>query len=160
MPAVPIPSLRRATAADANEVARLRWQFTAELGHPTENLEAFRPTFATTWRRLTDGGPLLAWVAEVDGALIGIVCLETVAKIPRPNPRSRAFGYVTNVYVEPAWRGRGIGERLMQVLIEESRALGHGMLVLWPSERSAEFYARLGFRPSTDALELHFEGPP
>lgn len=148
-------TIRCAGREDGLQLARLRWEFTAEDDEtPTEPLEAFASSFAQTWAGFWASGRWRVWVAEAGGRLIGCVWVEWVDKVPRPRPRPASIGYVTNVYVSPPWRNRGIGRRLLSAAIDDARRIGHGQLFLWPTERSRPFYARAGFAPSTDVHEL------
>lgn len=147
-------TIRRATFADAAALARLRWEFTEELEEPTEELPTFSPRFAETLRTYLDSGRWAIWVAEVDGDLVGTVWVERVDKVPRPYTRPEHWGYVTNVYVAPKHRDQGFGALLLDAAIEEARAAGWELLLVWPSELSGRFYARAGFRRSDEALEL------
>ena len=52
-----------------------------------------------------------------------------------------ALGYVTNVYTRPAYRGRGIGTRLMSHVLQWAREHDLESLIVWPSETSVRFYA-------------------
>lgn len=147
-------SIRRATFADAPALARLRWEFTDELAEPTEALSDFLPRFAETLGAYLDSGRWTVWLAEVDDELVGTVWVERVDKVPRPYRRPEHWGYVTNVYVAPDHRDRGTGALLLDAAITEARAAGWELLLVWPSELSGRFYARAGFRPSAEALEL------
>jgi phosphinothricin acetyltransferase len=66
------------------------------------------------------------------------------------NPR-RAYDHVADfsLYVDRAWRGRGVGRRLLDALIARARALGYHKLVLsafpW-NEAGMTVYRRAGFR--------------
>ena len=65
------------------------------------------------------------------------------------NPR-RAYDHVADfsLYVDRAWRGRGVGRRLLDALIARARALGYHKLVLsafpW-NEAGMTVYRRAGF---------------
>lgn len=66
------------------------------------------------------------------------------------NPRE-AYRYVADfsVYVERAWRGRGVGRALLTRLVELAREHGYHKLVLsaFPfNERGRALYERMGFR--------------
>lgn len=79
--------IRAATPDDADELARLRWDFRVEHGTPAsrsfeEFVEGFR---AFTAEVLADGSPWRAWVAEADARLVGCVWLQLVEKIPHPS---------------------------------------------------------------------------
>jgi predicted N-acetyltransferase YhbS len=54
--------------------------------------------------------------------------------------------WVASVYVVPAWRGRGVGSRLVARAVEEARALGVPTVYLFTAGQEA-FYARLGWEP-------------
>ena len=65
------------------------------------------------------------------------------------NPRP-AYQYVADlsVYVERGWRGRGVGHRLLEHLIERARALGYHKMMLstFPFNASGvALYERMGF---------------
>lgn len=153
------PAVRLATAADAPELARLRWESSAEDHTPVESEDAFAERMTAAVRRFLDSG-WSVWVAEDPrrpGPLVGCLFLQRIEKAPRPYPRRRTWGYVTNVYVTPAWRNQGIGTRLLGAVIDQARAEDLDLLHLWPSRRAVPLYRRAGFEPSPDALELSLE---
>jgi phosphinothricin acetyltransferase len=66
------------------------------------------------------------------------------------NPRA-AYDHVADfsVYVERAWRGRGVGRRLLEQLEALARRIGYHKLVLsaFPfNEAGMALYERMGFR--------------
>jgi N-acetylglutamate synthase-like GNAT family acetyltransferase len=61
-----------------------------------------------------------------------------------------------SVYVTPASRNAGVGTHLVQFVIDEAKGMSLDYLIVHPSERSFEFYRRLGFRGAEKALELRF----
>ena len=66
------------------------------------------------------------------------------------NPR-KAYEHVADfsVYVEREWRGKGVGRRLLERLIELAREIGYHKMVLstFPfNESGVALYERLGFR--------------
>ena len=83
-------------------------------------------------------------VAEAGGRVVGWGSLNVF------NPR-KAYDYVVDfsVYVERAWRGKGVGSRLLTRLIELARELRYHKLVLsaFPSNAGGmALYQKLGFR--------------
>ncbi len=105
----------------------------AELRTPDERLE---------W--LTARGPRHpVLVATTDGHVVGWGSLN------RFNPRP-AYDHVADlsVYVERGWRGRGVGRRLLEALVETARQLGYHKMVLaaFPTNAAGmALYERLGF---------------
>ena len=151
--------VRRATADDAEELARIRWQWSNEGRTPTATREAFLAEMVAMVHAYLEGGHWTIWVA-VDGTterLAGTAFLQRIDKVPRPYPRPSSWGYVSNVYVVPELRDRGIGRRIMDALIRESRHEGMDRLLLSPSDRAVPFYRRLGFGSPRRELELALE---
>lgn len=54
--------------------------------------------------------------------------------------------YLSSLYVEPEFRGRGLGRQLIEEMEREAAALGASMIRLDSfSYQGGEFYARLGY---------------
>lgn len=81
-----------------------------------------------------------AWVAEIDGQVVGSAFL-----MRGDNP---AQGKLRLLYVEPATRGSGVESKLVTACIDCAQAMGYEKLVLWTeSSLSAarRLYTRQGF---------------
>ena len=96
--------------------------------------------------RIRDAG--LPWlVAEVDGRVLGYA----YAGAYRPRPAYRNT-IENSVYVDPAAKGRGLGRRLLEALIEATAALGYRQMiaVIGDSANAASIglHAALGFEPA------------
>jgi ribosomal protein S18 acetylase RimI-like enzyme len=157
-----MPRIRAATPDDADELARLRWDFRIEHGTPVDRsfddfVHEFRG-FATDV--LADGSPWRAWVADDGDRLVGCVWFQLVEKVPHPSRRrwERPIGYVTNVYVQPALRNEGLGGRLMDEALGFAREREVAEVVVWPSARSVSFYRRAGFGREDAPLLLDLAG--
>ena len=61
-------------------------------------------------------------VAELDGAIVGMAWLAFAPRVPSPRALDRRNGDVQSVYVWPDARGRGVGGRLVDAIVEEARA--------------------------------------
>ena len=82
-------------------------------------------------------------VAEAGGYLLGWGSLNVFNARP-------AYRHVAafSVYVERAWRGKGVGHRLLERLIELAREIGYHKMVLstFPTNAGGvRLYERLGF---------------
>jgi len=91
--------------------------------------------------RVLEGGAFVL-VARHDGEIVGMATMVVVDAL------SGKTAHVEDVVVETAYRGRGIGERLMNELMALARAQGADAIALTsnPSREAANrLYRRLGF---------------
>jgi GNAT superfamily N-acetyltransferase len=145
-------NVRTATRADIHGLATLRWlhrQELAEAGEPLEERNAFLRR-CHLWMTHHISGDWRAWVIDAEGELVGAVWAHLVEKVPNPVPEAESFGYVTNLYVAPPWRGHGRGSLLMQRAMAWLSAHDVDEVVLWPSTASIPLYQRLGFEMTTE----------
>lgn len=87
---------------------------------------------ATTWARFFDAlEPMRAFVAEEDGALVGIVHIilhrSTISQAPSC--------YLQDLFTAPAARGRGVGRALIQAVYAHADEQGLGR-VYWLTHTS------------------------
>jgi hypothetical protein len=81
-----------------------------------------------------------AFVAETDGAIVG----TGVTTINGP------IAWIGTIWVEPSWRGRGLGRALTMATIEAAETAGCTTLVLVATAAGQPLYERLGFRIQTN----------
>jgi predicted GNAT family N-acyltransferase len=62
-------------------------------------------------------------------------------------------GSIGRVAVMAPWRGRGVGDALMHVMLDAARAAGHARVTLHAQVQACGFYARLGFAAVGDDYE-------
>jgi len=146
--------IRGATASDAHALAELRWEFRIARAPATEDHDAFVARCAA-WMRdaLSSGARWRAWVALAEDAIVGQVWLQTIEKMPNPVEERERHAYLSNVFVQPAFRG-GIGARLLDAALAWSRANNMDRVILWPSAKSVRLYERHGFSHRGDVMEL------
>lgn len=120
--------VRRAVDSDAGAVAEV-WlrSFTAALprvrrAHADEQVRS--------WFREVVVPGLETWVAMVDGAVVGMMVLDGED--------------LDQLYLDPAWQGRGIGGRLVQLAKERCPA-GLALWTFQVNEPARRFYERHGF---------------
>jgi GNAT superfamily N-acetyltransferase len=146
--------IRRAAPADAPALARLRFDFRAEVEVPGEDEWVFL-TRCTEWMRVRlGGGTWRVWMAEEAARPVGTAWLQLVEKLPNPVAEPEWHGYVSSLYVVPAARGRGVGSALLLACLAECARRAVDAVVLWPTPRSRSLYLRHGFGMRDDLLQL------
>lgn len=152
-------SIRRAGFDDAAGLARLRWVWrTTERGEFGLSPPDFEAAFREWWSRRESGHS--AYIAEVDGAAVGMAWLAVFDRIPQPRQLERLAGNVQSVFVLEDFRNRGIGQALVAAAIAEARARGLGYLIVHPSDRAFPLYRRLGFAETGQLLHLELDRSP
>lgn len=101
--------------------------------------------------KMRDGRAAL-FVAELSRVAVGVAAIYLLQ-----NHRSVIFGrpsaYVSNVFVEPAHRRRGVAAGLMRMAVEWASSRGCEVVRLRSSSVGRPLYASLGFT-STEEMEL------
>ena len=88
------------------------------------------------WRCFLESSPQGCFAAEVDGQVVG-----TAATIIY----EERFAWIGMVLVDPEFRGRGIGTRLLRKTIEHLDAIGIGTMKLDATPAGRPIYQKLGF---------------
>ena len=86
-----------------------------------------------------------AWIAEGEGEPVAVAGLVLLSRPPYSGNPTGLEGLVTSMFTVPGRRGRGVGARLLQVMIGAARELGVGRLVLYSSAGAQSLYRRHGF---------------
>ena len=73
--------------------------------------------------------------------------------MPNPVEERERHAYVSNVFVQPAFRG-GAGAQLLDTVLAWARANTIDRVILWPSARSVTLYERYGFTHNGAVMEL------
>jgi len=95
------------------------------------------------------------WVLDDGKQLRGHVCVQLFEKIPNPiHDEPELHAYLTNFYVVPEMRSRGLGKKLLNKALSWCRARGTDAVILWPTAASKSLYRRYGFVEPVDILEL------
>ena len=132
-----VPSVRRATAADAESILKL-----VDALADYESLA--RPTSEAKKRLVTDMGKRFdAWIAELDGKSAGYAFVfETYSSF-----LALPTLYLEDLFVLPEFRSRKVGLALFSEVVEEAKRRGCGRVewtVLDWNELAINFYKRAG----------------
>ena len=147
---------RLAMPEDAPRLADLRWQYHLEESpvRPGVGETDFIEACGAFFRRSFASGRWTCWFAEDEGIVVAHAFVNVIDSVPWPHRLRRRFGYLTNVYTRPAYRGRGIGAELLERVTTWAADENLELLIVWPSEKSGEFYRRAGFELPPDILQL------
>ena len=146
-------NIRPATPADIGELARLRWHLYTERRSHDEPFESYVERFTAFATEALARAEWHAWVAEVDGRVVGAMWLQSVPRVPAPGRgEARPIGYLTNAFVEPAHRSRGVSSQLLRTVADHCEATDHVMMVAWPADDAYGFYERNGFTRPPDPM--------
>ena len=144
---------------DAPKLAELRWGLRADDNSILD--AAAKAKFIqefVSWMTNTPDKDLVHWIAEQEEEIIGVISVRIIHKLPSTEDLDGKFGYLTNTYVLPAHRNKGIGTALLTAV--KKWALGEKLelLVVWPSDRAYQFYERGGYHRYPDPVVLILQG--
>ena len=131
-------TIRPAAPADAAAIARLNAAYDDLRATPEQiavQLAASAPTET-------------AFLAEVDGHVVGMACLRLLSTVCDPTP----YAELTELFVEADARRLGVGRALVTHVEAQARVRGATELVLmtaWRNTDAHAFYHALGYRNYT-----------
>lgn len=99
-------------------------------------------------------------VAERNGVICGMVCVDYVNKPKTPYSKARSFYHVQEIAVDVNYRRKGVAKELLEFMIVDAkkRELGKIELDVWEFNDSAiEFYQAVGFRQTRRWMEYEVE---
>ena len=142
-----VPTIRSATAADAEVVTRIyidSWN--AGFGKLLSRADrAVTQELTERWRHdLAKPIPYRWWVAELRGSIIGFVGIG-----PSRDPVDAQLGEVDTIAVDPLYWRAGTGRMLMLLALQYLAADGYHQAILWTVEgydRGIAFYEAMGWR--------------
>ncbi len=148
--------IRRHTSSDYHAIAELRWHLKKDdvLGLNDHRKRAYVDQYVRHLVETDQEGRTVHWLIEEDGAVVGVMTVRIVQKEPSPVRESGSWGYLTNSFVVPEKRNRGLGTQLLEAIKSWATDLGLELLIVWPSAASYPFYHRAGFKGRDDPLEL------
>ncbi len=155
--------VRFAQRDDLERVNELRRQVndTHVQGRP----DIFKPGFCREMEELVYG----MWqdedkniiVAERDGVICGMACVEYVTKPESPYNQERKIYHINEFCVDRAFRRQGVGTELFAFARKDAREKGYSRMELdvWEfNEAAVKFYEEVGFHMFRRFLECEVEG--
>lgn len=149
----PTISLREATCQDDAMVANHFYQLWLDNGVTADGIVA--DWQAVVQRFIDQARETLsykAFVIEVSGTIVGSVSCQLFAGLyPLVlADHHRKYGYIWGVYVEPAYRGQGLGKQLTAQAIAYLKSLNCTRIILHASPLGQPVYEQLDFLISNE----------
>lgn len=151
-------TIRPATLADDERIAQHFYQMWLDNQVPAEQIrpdwQAVILDFLATAR---DQLGYQGYIASLDQDIAGSVGCQLFSGLYPSLIRQdqRHYGYIWGVYVEAAYRRRGIGRKLTEVAVEYLRSQHCTHALLHASPWGKPVYEQIGFTPSNEMrLEL------
>jgi GNAT superfamily N-acetyltransferase len=141
---MPTFSIREASPNEIDLVVSLRVAMSEETDETTLSAQLVEATRRWLGEN-TQRGIMRSWLAESDGKVVGTVSCRIRDTSPREHDLIGKEAYVHNLYVEPAYRSRGIGRALMQVLLDWCKDNGYTRVALRASVMGRPLYERMDF---------------
>ncbi|MET9182900.1 GNAT family N-acetyltransferase [Kitasatospora aureofaciens] len=142
-----LTAVRQATAADADELARLGAELVKDPGEWTTRLADF-------YRHHAGSDRVAAFVIDGPaGGLAACACATITHSIPGPD-HAGIYAHIHTVYTEPDHRRRGYARATVQALTHCLIERGCGLITLNASDDGAPLYNSLGFTTNQRAMRL------
>jgi ribosomal protein S18 acetylase RimI-like enzyme len=144
-------NIRTLCADDLDLVCRHREEMFRDAGRADDVLIPMTKHFREWVKpRLLDG-TYFGFVLLDDSAAVAGIGLMLIDWPPHPmHPTQDKRGYVLNVFVEPAYRNRGLARELMQLADEEFIRRGVSYAVLHATEKGKPLYQGLDWSGTTE----------
>lgn len=143
-------SIRGARVGDLPRLLDL-WRQLEDVQRPARHLAPapdVEERMAASFRGAIDAGDRSLFVAEAGGTVVGMA----LATLDRPSKSSdEQVVDLARVVVDPAWRGRGVGKRIVEAAEEFARDRGVPFLaakIFVGNADAVRFWERLGFETS------------
>ena len=134
--------IRPATAADLDAINRI-YNFYVETSPATFDIEPTTAEWRRDWFDARGAAGLPILVAEIDGTVAGWCCLS-----PWSPKKAYATTVDESIYIDDAFRGRGVGKALLGAILGEARSLGKQVVmagIVGCQEPSLSLHRSLGF---------------
>ncbi|MBR0555611.1 GNAT family N-acetyltransferase [Ciceribacter sp. L1K23] len=124
--------------------------------------EDFRPDVREAIAEFLENGrtqtALTSFIADVDGNAAGsLSCYVGFPVFPAViRSEKRLPGYIWSVFVDDAFRGRGIAKALVKTAVEHLRGAGCTLVILHASDAGEPVYRSVGFEMARE-MRLKFE---
>ena len=91
---------------------------------------------------------------EENGEIVGCGGICYQEEMPSPDNLTGTNGYLMNIYTLPEYRGRGVGRKIIDFLVDEAKRKGTSKIYLESSKDAKHLYEEIGFSDMQDYMKL------
>jgi GNAT superfamily N-acetyltransferase len=150
------PTFRPATAEDVPTLARHRRLMYEDMrdseGYRFQDadLDRMETEYEDCIRKQIPQGCFQAWIAEVEGVVVGSGCVTILPWPPGPTVPAAAVGLLHSMYTASKQRKKGIGRGIIDALAAACKSRGCRQIIIGGSGTKAgrHLYETIGFGPS------------
>lgn len=147
--------LRPIGPADLDLICKHREAMFRQSGRDEASLVAMRAPFRTWLKGALACGDYRGVMAEHDADPVGGVGVMVLDWPPHPShPEQAKRGYVLNLFVEPEYRGRGLGAALRAAAEEILIERGVDLAILHATEQGRPLYLASGWSGTTEMAKV------
>lgn len=143
---------RAATAQDLRRVVAMKLAMFEESGHANAFAANASEVIFGDYQRLYVTSEAQHFVAETEGAVVACAGAFLKSDLPFRYFQVPVYGFIGDVFTEPAFRARGIAKALNEKALAWLRLKGVSMVRLLASEAGRPLYAKLGFVASDEMV--------
>ena len=144
---------RKASAADIELLMEIRLEMLREVNGLSEDHE-FSTVLVEKSREYFLEGDQTTVLAFEGGKPAGCGSISYIRVMPTYDHPTGRRGHIMNVYTRPDFRRRGVGRRLMEMLIKDAKAQGATEISLDATEQGRPLYKAMGFAESWEGMVM------
>jgi GNAT superfamily N-acetyltransferase len=144
--------IREATRSDSKWILHHRIAMFKDMGEPADELSE---TTKLTEQYLEDDWTkdYLYFLVEDDSKVIGGCGISTFRIPPQLSQPSGVYAYLSNMFIEPDYRRKGVGRMLVNFVIDFCHKERIGLLFLHASDKGHPLYKSMGFVSSERLMQ-------
>ncbi len=148
--------IRKAESDDLDLLVQWRMEVLREVFPPADYAfpDGLEEANRDYYRRALPAGEHVACFASVEGQIVGCGGICLYQELPSPDNPSGRCAYLMNIYCRPSHRREGVGEVVVNWLVDQAREQGITKIYLETTEPGRQLYEQIGFSDLPDMMIL------
>ena len=134
----------------------LREVFSIPADYPTEDLEQENRRY---YQAAIPAGTHVACFAYAGNQIVGCGGVCIYQEMPSPDNPDGRCAYLMNIYTCPEVRKQGVGETIINWLVDQATMRGISKIYLEASEAGKSLYQKIGFVSMPDMMKIPVSSP-